>query len=234
MVAIKGLGKPCHLTERLNLHHLSCWEAPRCHDRMYLMSLARAEAAADGAAWARRVPALHRVEPHGKWPPGTHPFASVAEALALRGKAIPFETGGANLDTLVALRLHRTQRARLATQFLAIPVGRDMMLWNIVAGREGAFAIDQEGVVYPDGGVPWERRAMPYCLSVRDCYEKPLGALCGLPYTHPGQLYGAALTSAAAELFAAQCVDARRPYPCPFGCRASYEECHNFAGAIGK
>ena len=54
-----------------------------------------------------------------------------------------------------------------------------MMLWNIVAGREGAFAIDQEGVVYPDGGVPWERRAMPYCLSVRDCYEKPLGALCG-------------------------------------------------------
>ena len=219
---------------RLNLHHLSCWEAPRCHDRMYVMSLARAEAAADGAAWARRVPALHRVEPHGKWPPGTHPFASVAEAVALRGKAIPFETGGANLDTLVALRLHRTQRARLATQFLAIPVGRDMMLWNIVAGREGAFAIDQEGVVYPDGGVPWERRAMPYCLSVRDCYEKPLGALCGLPYTHPGQLYGAALTSAAAELFAAQCVDARRPYPCTIGCRASYEECHNFAGAISK
>ena len=96
------------------------------------------------------------------------------------------------------------------------------------------YLLDQEGVVYPDGGVPWERRAMPYCLSVRDCYEKPLGALCGLPYTHPGQLYGAALTSAAAELFGAQCVDARRPYPCPFGCRASYEECHNFAGAIGK
>jgi hypothetical protein len=216
---------------RLTLHHLSCWEAPRCHDRMYVMSLVQADAPADGAAWARRVPALHRVEPHGNWPPGTHPFASVAEAVALRGKAIPFATGGTNLDTLVALRLHRTHRARLAAQFLAIPVGRDMMLWNIVAGREGAFAIDQEGFVYPDGGVPWERRAMPYCLTVRDCYEKPLGTLCGLPYTAPGRLYGAALTSAAAELFAAQCDDARRPYPCPNGCRASYEECHNGAGA---
>ena len=90
---------------RLTLHHLSCWEAPRCHDRMYVMSLVQADAPADGAAWARRVPALHRVEPHGNWPPGTHPFASVAEAVALRGKAIPFATGGANLDTLVALRL---------------------------------------------------------------------------------------------------------------------------------
>jgi len=208
---------------RLNLHHLSCWEAPRCHDRMYVMSLAQADAPADGAAWMRRVPALHRVAGNG--PPGTHPFASVAEAAALRGKAIPFATGGANLDSLAALRLHRTHRARLATQFLSIPVGRDMMLWNIVAGREGAFAIDQEGVVYPDGGVPWERRAMPYCLSVRDCYEKPLGTLCGLPYTHPGRLYGAQLTTCAAELFAAQCEDARRPYPCPNGCRASYEEC---------
>ena len=100
-----------------------------------------------------------------------------------------------------------------------------MMLWNIVAGREGAFAIDQEGIVYADGAIPWGARAMPYCLSVRDCYEKPLGALCGLPYSPPGRLYGPTLTACAAGFFAGHCDDPGKPYPCRNGCKASYEEC---------
>lgn len=218
--------------ERLNLHHLSCWDAPRCHARMYVMTLPLVAAApspspeAGVGAWARRVPALHRVGEGGKsMRPGPRAFSTLDEALAARGKPIPFETGGANLDSLTALGLLAPHRARLASQFLALPVGRDMMLWNIVAGREGAFAIDQEGVVYADGAIPWGARAMPYCLSVRDCYEKPLAQLCGLPYSQPGRLYGDALTAAAATLFAARCPDAARPFPCRQGCRASYEEC---------
>ena len=215
-----GLLVRLHRLSRLNAHHLSCWEAPHCHDRMYVMTLDMG-VAAGGVGWVARVPSMHRVERARGAPAG---FRTVAEALSWRGKPIPFETGGANLDSLVSLKLVATHRARLATQFLTIPVGRDMMLWNVVAGTEGAYAIDQEGVIYTDGQVPWERRAMPYCLSVRDCYEKPLGALCGLPYTPPGRLHGAALTAAATELFAAQC-DHRRPYPCANGCQASYEDC---------
>lgn len=222
---------------RLNFHHLSCWDAPRCHDRMYVMTMDKARVVAghggsgsgsggddNGAGWWRRVPALHRVERVPGAPPGQPSFASLAGALPLRGKAIPFQTGGANLDSLVRLQLAARHRARLASDFLRIPVGRDMMLWNIVAGHDGAYAIDQEGMVYADGQVPWERRAMPYCLSVRDCYEKPLGALCGLPYSPPGRLYGDALTAAAAELFAGRC-GRERPYPCANGCQPSYEMC---------
>ena len=217
--------------ERLNLHHLSCWDAPRCHERMYVMMLSLADGPSpppgEGvSAWTRRMPALYRVGEGGKsMRPGMRTFRTLDEAVAARGKPIPFETGGANLDSLVSLGLLAPHRARLATDFLTIPVGRDMMLWNIVAGRDGAFAIDQEGVVYSDGAIPWAARAMPYCLSVRDCYEKPLAQLCGLPYSQPGRLYGEALTAAAAQLFAAQCTDAARPFPCRQGCRASYEEC---------
>ena len=213
---------------RLNVHHMSCWDAPHCHKRMYVMDMSAegAGANAEAGGWQRRVPRLFRLD---------EPPTGLAQAWARRGKPIPFETGGANLDTLTTLGLHTAQRAALAAQFLALPVGRDMMLWNIVAGARGAYAIDQEGVVHADGAEPWERRAMPYCLSVRDCYEKPLGRLCGLPYKPPGQLHGAALARCMATLFADRCPApaAAGPYPCPNGCRPSYEDCVR-GGAWGR
>ena len=52
-------------------------------------------------------------------------------------------------------------RARLAAQFLSLPVGRDMMLWNIVVGAGGLYAIDQEGHAFEDGKIPWGERVRP-------------------------------------------------------------------------
>ena len=71
----------------------------------------------------------------------------------------------------IGLQLAVGMRARLAQQFLALPVGRDMMLWNIIVGRKGLYAIDQEGHAYDEGKVPWGERVWPYCISVRDCFE---------------------------------------------------------------
>ena len=131
-----------------------------------------------------------------------------------------FDTGGMNLDTAIGLQLAVGSRARLAAQFLALPVGRDMMLWNIIIGRHGLYAIDQEGHAFEDGAVPWGDRVWPYCISVRDCYEKALGALCGRQRpTQP-------LPECFAPLMRAEyCPDATRPFPCPNGCQASFLDC---------
>jgi hypothetical protein len=68
--------------------------------------------------------------------------------------------------------------------------------------------------------VPWSDKVWPYCLSVRDCYEKALGALCGRQRpTQPLAECFAALTQA--QL----CPDAAQPFPCPNGCRASFLDC---------
>ena len=71
-----------------------------------------------------------------------------------------------------------------------------------------------------DGAVPWGDRVWPYCISVRDCYEKALGALCGKH--NPRQ----PLSECFAALTKADfCTDAAKPYPCPNGCQASFEDC---------
>ena len=148
---------------RLSAHHLSCWAAPRCHSRMYVSELPAAPplrdqlasgdvgddgdgdddgdleaAAADGGAgvapWRRRLPRMYRVEV--ATPGGGRGAAvdSLASAWAARGKRIPFETGGVNLDSLVALGLHGRQRAALAAGFLRLRVGRD---GERALGRDG-------------------------------------------------------------------------------------------------
>ena len=218
-----------HLTSlrRLNAHHYSCWHSPKCHQRMYVMDLPRdghANEGAPGAAphsaatWRQRVPRLYRVDDGTRF--GPHKFATLAEAWELRGKDLGFDTGGMNLDTAIGLQLTAGARARLAAQFLALPVGRDMMLWNIIVGREGLYAIDQEGHAFDDGAIPWGQRVWPYCISVRDCYEKALAALCGR--RRPTQL----LTDCFAALTRAElCPDASQPYPCPNGCQPSFLDC---------
>ena len=242
---------------RLSAHHLSCWAAPRCHSRMYVSELPAAPplrdqlaggdvgddgdgdddgdleaAAADGgggvAPWRRRLPRMYRVEvatPGGGG--GGAAVDSLASAWAARGKRIPFETGGVNLDSLVALGLHGRQRAALAAGFLRLRVGRDMMLWNIVAGARGPYAIDQEGEVYAEPDVPWERRAMPYCFTVRDCYEKALHALCAARPFYIGKPAPAAgeLEACLAAMPGAPCADVDAPFACAEGCRAGYREC---------
>ena len=61
--------------------------------------------------------------------------------------------------------------AFLIWQFLALPVGRDMMLWNIIIGSTGLYAIDQEGRIFSEGAVPWDSPARPYvgdvCFVIR-------------------------------------------------------------------
>ena len=42
---------------------------------------------------------------------------------------------GLNVDTLIHLGLDPQLRLPLLTQFLSLPVGRDMMLWNIIVGH---------------------------------------------------------------------------------------------------
>jgi len=210
---------------RLNAHHYSCWHSTRCHQRMYVMDLPPPPAD-DGASplgvehgsWQPRVPSLYRVDDGSRY--GAHKFRTLEEGWALRGKDLGFDTGGMNLDTAVGLQLAVSLRARLAAQFLALPVGRDMMLWNIIVGREGLYAIDQEGHAFEDGKVPWGDRVWPYCISVRDCYEKALAALCGRKRpTQPLDECFAVLTRA--EL----CPDAAEPYPCPNGCQTSFLKC---------
>ena len=235
---------------RLNAHHYSCWHSPRCHQRMYVMDLARDESAPAGDAaglaraadggdeirlrasheiaqrarqllrrgWVRRIPRLYRVDDGTRF--GAHNFSTLDEGWALRKKDLGFDTGGMNLDTAIGLQLAVGARARLAQQFLALPVGRDMMLWNIIVGRLGLYAIDQEGHAFEDGAVPWSQRVWPYCISVRDCYEKALAALCGRQRpSQPLEECFAALTQA--QL----CPDAARPYPCPNGCQPSFLDC---------
>ena len=206
---------------RLNAHHFSCWHSPRCHQRMYVMDLAatpNASSASAAGAWQRRVPRLHRVDDGTRI--GPHKFATLEEAWALRGKDLGFDTGGLNLDTAIGLQLDTNARTRLAAQFLALPVGRDMMLWNIIVGRRGLYAIDQEGHAFDDGAVPWGDRVWPYYISVRDCYEKALGALCGRQ--GPKQnLNDCFATLTRAEL----CPDAAKPFPCPNGCKESFVDC---------
>ena len=90
----------------------------------------------------------------------------------------------------------------------------------LAVGRDGLYAIDQEGHAYEDGAVPWGERVWPYCISVRDCYEKALAALCGRQRpSQPLRECFAALTQA--QL----CPDNSRPYPCPNGCQESFEAC---------
>jgi len=210
--------------KRLNMHHASCWELPRCHDRMYVMQL---EASAVGGGrvggWSRRVPKLYRVESSAQTKSGqhTHTYQDLAAAWEARGKSLPYDTGGANVDTLVSMQLVRARRSILAEEFLALPVGRDMMLWNIVADREGLHAIDQDGKIYPDAAVPWEQRAMPYCLTVGDCYEKALGALCGTR-TPPRK---GELTECYATLAAERCPNRSLPFPCQNGCQSTFKDC---------
>ena len=68
--------------------------------------------------------------------------------------------------------------------------------------------------------MPSAQRVWPYCISVRDCYEKALAALCGRQRpSQPLHECFAALTQS--QL----CPDAAKPYPCPNGCRASFVEC---------
>jgi hypothetical protein len=80
-----------------------------------------------------------------------------------------FDTGGLNLDTAIGLQLAVGARARLAAQFLALPVGRDMMLWNIIVGVRGLYAIDQEVAsndrTSPPPLAPSELRAPPLTPS---------------------------------------------------------------------
>ena len=215
---------------RLNAHHYSCWHSPRCHQRMYVMDLPRAPPAPPASSalsttrrlllrgWMPRVPLLYRVDDGTRF--GAHNFSKLSEAWALRGKDLGFSTGGMNLDTAIGLQLAVGARARLAAQFLALPVGRDMMLWNIIIGKDGLYAIDQEGHAFEDGAVPWGDRVWPYCISVRDCYEKALGALCGRQRpTQP-------LPECFAPLMRAEyCPDSAQPFPCPNGCQASFLDC---------
>ena len=217
---------------RLNAHHYSCWHSPRCHQRMYVMDLPHPPPSAPAPrspemtptrrvlqrGWQRRVPRLYRIEDGTRF--GAHNFSKLSEAWALRGKDLGFDTGGMNLDTAIGLQLAVGVRARLAAQFLALPVGRDMMLWNIIIGRHGLYAIDQENHAFEDGSVPWGERVWPYCISVRDCYEKALGALCGrLRATQPLSECFAPLTRADF------CPDSAKPFPCPNGCQASFLDC---------
>ena len=215
---------------RLNAHHYSCWHSPRCHQRMYVMDLPRVDDGADTnddadarrqllrRGWVRRVPRLHRVDDGTTF--GAHKFSTLAEAWDMRGKDLGFDTGGMNLDTAIGLQLASSMRTRLAAQFLALPVGRDMMLWNIIVGRRGLYAIDQENQAFEDGKVPWGDRVWPYCISVRDCYEKALGALCARQRpVQPLHECFAALTQAT------MCPSAALPFPCANGCRASFLDC---------
>ena len=187
----------------------------------------RPTAAARVAPWRRRLPRMYRVEVATPGGGGGAAVDSLASAWAARGKRIPFETGGVNLDSLVALGLHGRQRAALAAGFLRLRVGRDMMLWNIVAGARGPYAIDQEGEVYAEPDVPWERRAMPYCFTVRDCYEKALHALCAARPFYIGKPAPAAgeLEACLAAMPGAPCADVDAPFACADGCRAGYREC---------
>ena len=160
---------------------------------------------------------------------GAHHFSQLSEAWGLRGKELDFDTGGMNLDTAIGLQLAVGARARLAAQFLALPVGRDMMLWNIIIGARGLYAIDQEGRAYDDGAVPWGDRVWPYCISVRDCYEKALGALCGRQ--RPSQ----PLDDCFATLTHAQlCPQPGRPYPCANGCQPSFLDCQRRAPVVAR
>jgi hypothetical protein len=220
---------------RLNAHHFSCWHSPRCHQRMYVMDLPRElpldlpypTASAEGGSsagtpprtiWQPRVPALFRVDDGTSF--GAHQFKTLEEGWRMRGKNLGFDTGGMNLDTAIGLQMVASSRARLAVEFLALPVGRDMMLWNIIVGRDGLYAIDQEEHAFEDGKIPWGDRVWPYCISVRDCYEKALGALCGRQRpTQPLDECFAALTRL--EI----CPDPTKPFPCLHGCRASFLDC---------
>ena len=211
---------------RLNAHHFSCWHAPRCHHRMYVMDLPAPSAppmgapnaeAAESAGWVARVPRLYRVDDGSRV--GSHTFANLTAAWEIRGRDLGFATGGMNLDTAIGLRLGAASRAALSAQFLALPVGRDMMLWNIIVGASGLYAIDQEGHVFDDGAIPWGDRLWPYCITVRDCYEKALGALCGRQ--PPSQPLASCFAAMASEL----CPDAARPYPCENGCQPDFVDC---------
>jgi hypothetical protein len=46
-----------------------------------------------------------------------------------------------------------------------------MMLWNIIIGSTGLYAIDQEGRIFSEGAVPWDSPARPYvgdvCFVIR-------------------------------------------------------------------
>jgi hypothetical protein len=65
---------------RLNVHHFSCWQAPKCHQRMYVMDLPLAKiwARPDG----RRVPRLYRVEDGSRV--GKHNFSNLLGAWDFR------------------------------------------------------------------------------------------------------------------------------------------------------
>ena len=205
---------------RLNAHHFSCWHSPRCHQRMYVMDLAATPNAssASAAGAAARVPRLHRVDDGTRI--GPHKFATLEEAWALRGKDLGFDTGGLNLDTAIGLQLDTNARTRLAAQFLALPVGRDMMLWNIIVGRRGLYAIDQEGHAFDDGARAVGRsRVAILHLSAR-LLREGTRALCGRQ--GPKQnLNDCFATLTRAEL----CPDAAKPFPCPNGCKESFVDC---------
>ncbi|KAL3902210.1 MAG: hypothetical protein SGPRY_012172, partial [Prymnesium sp.] len=119
--------------------------------------------------WHRRVPSLFRIQEEKKFgsPADPFEFSDLATAWSMRGKDLRFDTGGVNVDTLLHLQLHPLLRLPLLEQFLSLPIGRDMMLWNIIAGAGGLYAIDQEGMFFADREVPWKQRMMPYCLSVQ-------------------------------------------------------------------
>ncbi|KAL1504297.1 hypothetical protein AB1Y20_010704 [Prymnesium parvum] len=177
------------------------------------------------SAWRRRVPSLYRVRDEHKFgnPSGDFDFSDLASAWARRGKDLRFETGGLNVDTLLHLDVHPRLRLPLLQQFLSLPIGRDMMLWNIIVGAWGAYAIDQEGVLFSQGAVPWKQRMMPYCLSVQDCYERSLYAICGQPQIM-GRPNTVPLADCVASTSAAVCPSSK-PFPCPDGCRATFQEC---------
>lgn len=195
------------------------------------LSLDAARSAADESLedatsqWRRRVPMLYRINEGAKFGDPTRPyeFADLEGAWARRGKNLGFETGGLNVDSLLHLGLHPHSRLTLLQQFLSLPIGRDMMLWNIIVGARGAYAIDQEGQLFPDAAVPWKQRMLPYCFSVQDCYERSLYAICGKPQIM-GRPNTVKLDDCIAAASAGACTEAT-PFPCTNGCRASFQEC---------
>ncbi|KAL1529979.1 hypothetical protein AB1Y20_000906 [Prymnesium parvum] len=205
---------------RVNAHHFSCWQGVRCLHRMYLLDLAEEREASeplDGKlAWRPRSPRLYRVDDEFRI--GPHSVRSLEQAWASRGRDVNFQTGGMNLDTLLALQPDAATRAAVLAEFLALPVGRDMMLWNIIADAHGLYAINQEAHGYAENGVRWEQHAFPYCSTVRECYEQALSAICGRQAPQ-------SLLECVAALTADRCPDPARAFPCRDGCEAWYTNC---------
>ena len=129
---------------------------------------------------------------------------------------------------LACASLHRQQADRVRVDWVFFNIFLQPMRYkltgNFRAMLEGQVQSFQRSALgdatRANGAVPWGDRVWPYCISVRDCYEKALGALCGKH--NPRQ----PLSECFAALTKADfCTDAAKPYPCPNGCQASFEDC---------